>query len=189
MIRGNLTGSHRERSSRGAWLPLWLACLVGVGVMSGCATDRPIETESDLAALGIPQDATRTATAASLEPAGATKLVTDAPVRFFRVNPGVDNWFEADETARVIGWSSSPGSEVRIDYVSRDGSRTVIDDSGSHLPLPPPDDPTVYSGGGAGRRTLRDDQQTLGPGWLVIVPRTYDNNSALVGIQLTSRWP
>jgi len=103
------------------------------------------------------------------------------------VKPGVDNWFAIDDKARIIGWSSVSGTEVGLYFVSADGARTEVDASGLERPLYTPD-PEVDGRNGAAQRHLRADQKAIGPGWLVVVPRTFDNNSGVFGVQLKSEW-
>jgi len=178
---------------RTALLFVCVICILGV---AGCApsptvppkadVSAPTPQETGLSELDIPQDAIRTAAPASATQAGAAMIRTDAPASFYVVRPNVDNWFEIDQDARVLGWSSSPGTEVGIYLVSEEGSRTAWDISGYDQPLYTPD-PDVDSGNAAGRRYLSPDQTRVGPAWLVIVPRAWDNESTgVVGLQVTS---
>lgn len=199
LVLNLITPSARERRIWAPVVAVMLACCIVVALLvSGCASPRstgpspgsatnPALDPAALSALDIPRDATRTATPAALTQAGALRLSTGASASFYRVQPGVDNWFTIDQQARIIGWSTLPGTEVGMYLVSADGSRTEVDASGLEQPLYTPD-PEVDRGNAAGQRYLRDDQQTVGPAWLVVVPRTYDNNPGVFGVQLKSEW-
>lgn len=173
---------------------LVLLCATILLGLSGCAPPEATITAPDsltdpaaFSALDIPQDATRTAIPAATSQADAVRLRTDAPASFYVVKPGVDNWFAIDDKARIIGWSTVPGTEVGLYLVSTQGSRTEVDASGLERPLYTPD-PEVDSGNGAGQRYLKADQKAVGPAWLVVVPRTYDNNAGVFGVQMKSEW-
>jgi hypothetical protein len=163
-----------------------LACAALAIFVSGCASSKPAMPESDLASLDIPQDATRTAAPAAVTQTGAVPIRTGAPTSFYVVKPNAESWFAIDKDARVIGWSTLPGTDVGIYLVSADGARSVVDTSGFEQPLATPG-PDV-SGNAATRRYVRQDQQNAGPGWLVVVPRTYDNGLGVFGIELKSEW-
>jgi hypothetical protein len=178
-----------------------VAIVLGAGLAllvlaAGCAPARidraPIGSTSDPALdaatreVVIPQDATRTAPAASTTQSGAPDIRTDAPAVFYRVQPHADNWFRIDGKARVIGWGVAPGTQVGVYLVSADGSRTVVDVSGFDQPLVTPGPDVV--GNASVRGYFREDKSASGPGWLVLVPRTYDNRPGLVGLELTSGW-
>lgn len=147
----------------------------------------PAADDAAFSALAIPADATRTATPAATDKADALELRTDTPASFYVVKPGVDNWFTIDDKARIIGWSTIPGTEVGMCLVSADGSRTEVDASGLEQPLYTPD-PEVDRGNAAGQRYIRGDQAAAGPAWLVVIPRTYDNGPGVFGVQMKSEW-
>jgi hypothetical protein len=163
-----------------------LVCAALAVFVSGCTQPTAATPESDLASLDIPQDATRTAAPAAVTQTGAVPIRTGAPTSFYVVKPNAESWFAIDKDARVIGWSTLPGTDVGIFLVSADGSRSVVDTSGLEQPLSTPG-PDV-SGNAATRRYVRQDQKSAGPAWLVVVPRTYDNGPGVFGIELKSKW-
>ena len=190
-IRTGSGGLSLRKLRDASMLLLCAAFILGV---SGCSPPEPTRLAPDsvtdpaaLSALDIPQDVTRTAVPAATSQTDAARLRTDAPASFYVVKPGVDNWFAIDDKARTIGWSSVSGTEVGLYLVSADGSRTEVDASGLERPLYTPD-PAVDKGSGAGQRYLSADQKAVGPAWLVVVPRTYDNESGVFGVQLKSEW-
>ena len=161
-----------------------LACVV-----LGCtAPQQPAVLPDDAAlrALDIPADATRTAPPASETRGDAVAIETDAPATFYTVNPGVDNWFAFDDTARVIGWSTIPGTEVNIYLVTEDGTRSDVDTGGLQQPLSTPE--PGATGNGAGQRYIMQDDSAPGPAYLVFVARTYNNESGVMGVKLSSAW-
>jgi len=168
--------------------PLLLSLLTGCAASSRSIGGASPPRDDGQPRLEIPVEASATAPFASRSRQDAAALRTDDPARFYRVRPHVEQWFAVDAMARVITWASSQGSEVAIYYVSNTGSKVPVDVGGVERPLSAPD-PSVLSGGNqVTKRYLRDDTEAPGAGWLVVVPRTYDNGPSVFGVMMSSGW-